>query len=199
MKRVALTGGIATGKSHVLRLFRQRGIPTIDADQVSRAVVDVGQPTYQLLRSRFGAGYFLANGQVNRTALGKFVFENQTARADLEAIVHPAVRGLIDKWFSRCSAVSNSNVAIAEIPLLFETKRAEAFDSVLVVSCPPDEQIRRIMKRDNLFAEDARKRLAAQLPISDKISAASWVIRTDRTEADTTQEVEQFCRSLQST
>ncbi len=199
MKRIALTGGIATGKSHVLRLFRQHGIPTLDADQVSRAVVDVSQPAYQLLRSRFGAGYFLDNGQLNRTALGKFVFENQTARADLEAIVHPAVRGLIDKWFFRCSGLITNNVAIAEIPLLFETKRTEAFDGVLVVSCPPNEQVRRIINRDNLSTEDAQKRLAAQLPISDKITAASWVIRTDGTEAYTAQQVERLCLSLQST
>jgi dephospho-CoA kinase len=199
MKRIALTGGIGTGKSQVLQLFRRRGIPTLDADQVSRAAVDMSQPSCELLRKRFGAKYFLPNGQVNRSALANLVFDDQSARIDLESIVHPVVRRLIDDWFKRCNNSAAHKFAIAEIPLLFETKRVEEFDGVLVVSCPPDEQISRIMKRDSLSSEAARKRLAAQLPIADKIAAASWVIRTDSTLADTARQVEQFSIGVQST
>ena len=199
MKRIALTGGIGTGKSHVLRLFRRSGTPTLDADQVSRAAVDMSQPSYDLLRKRFSATYFLPNGQINRSALANLVFDDESARTDLESIVHPVVRRLIDDWFVRCNNSAAHKFAIAEIPLLFETKRVEAFDGVLVVSCRPDEQISRIMKRDNLSSESARKRLAAQLPIADKIAAASWVIRTDSTLAETERQVEQFSLSFQST
>lgn len=198
MKRIALTGGIGTGKTHVLRLFRRNNIPTLDADQVSRAVVDISQPSYDLLRKRFGHEYFLPHGHVNRPALAKLVFDNQSARADLESIVHPVVRHFIDDWFTRCDDSGTHKFAIAEIPLLFETKRAEAFDGVLVVSCPPDEQVSRIMKRDGLSSEAAQKRLAAQLPIADKITAASWVIRTDGSLADTTRQVEQFSIAFQT-
>ena len=198
MKRIALTGGIGTGKTHVLRLLRRNGIPTLDADQVSRAVVDKSQPSCDLLRQHFGEKYFLANRQVNRPALAAYVFDNQSARAELESIVHPEVRRLIDDWFTRCNDSDTHKFAIAEIPLLFEAKRAEAFDGVLVVSCPPDEQINRIMKRDGLSLRAARKRLAAQLPIADKITAASWVIRTDSTLAATARQVEQFAIDFQS-
>ena len=198
MKRIALTGGIGTGKTHVLRLFRQHGIPTLDADQISRAVVDVGQPSYYLVRNRFEDDYFFANGQLNRALLAQLVFTNQTARADLEAIVHPAVRRLIDDWFTRCEDSGAHHIAIAEIPLLFETNRTEAFDEVVVVSCTPAKQISRVMKRDNLSEDEAQQRLAAQLPIADKITAASWVIRTDSTLAATARQVEQFAIDFQS-
>jgi len=199
MKRIALTGGIGTGKTHVLRLFRRNGIPTLEADQVSRAAVDMSQPSCALLRKRFGDEYFLPNGQVNRAALANLVFDDQSARTDLESIVHPVVRRLIDDWFTRCNNSATNEFAIAEIPLLFETKRAEAFDGVLVVSCPPDEQLRRIMKRDSLSLEDAQKRLLAQLPIAAKVATASWVIRTDTTLADTARQVEQFAITFEST
>ena len=198
MKRIALTGGIGTGKTHVLRLFRQHGIPTLDADQISRAVVDVGQPSYYLVRNRFEDDYFFANGQLNRALLAQLVFTNQTARADLEAIVHPAVRRLIDDWFTRCEDSGEHHIAIAEIPLLFETNRTEEFDEVVVVSCTPAKQISRVMKRDNLSEDEAQQRLAAQLPIADKMSASSWVIRTDGSNPATAKQVERFSIALQT-
>ena len=198
MKRIALTGGIGTGKTHVLRMIRRNGIPTLDADQVSRAVVDVGQPAHHALRQCFGDDYFLPNQQVNRPALAKLVFDNQTARAQLESIVHPVIRRLIDDWFARCADTTSNTVAIAEIPLLYETNRAEVFDNVIVVSCAPKVQVARIIKRDKLSAVDAQIRLAAQLPIMQKIAAASWVVRTDGTNIDTAQQVDRLCLALQT-
>ncbi len=192
MKRIALTGGIGTGKTYVLHEFRRHGIPTLDADQISSAVVDVSQPCYQQLRKRFDDDYFLPNDQLDRSALAKLVFENQNARADLEAIVHPAVRRLVDEWFTRCHDSGVSLLAIAEIPLLYETGRAEAFDDVVVVACESSTQVSRIMNRDNLSKEDAHNRLAAQLPIADKVAAASCVIRTDKSYADTALQVMRF-------
>tara|TARA_B100000029_G_scaffold499938_1_gene570975 strand:- start:306 stop:905 length:600 start_codon:yes stop_codon:yes gene_type:complete len=198
MQRIALTGGIGTGKTYVVRLFRRRGIPTLDADQVARAVVDISQPCYRLLRDRFEDRYFLPGGQIDRPALARLVFDDASARADLESIVHPEVRRLIDNWFTRCIDHGRHNLAIAEIPLLFETNRIQAFDGVLVVSCSPAEQLHRVMKRDGLPAEDARKRLAAQLPIADKISAATWVITTDSTKEPTALQVERFSKNFQN-
>ena len=197
MKRIALTGGIGTGKTHVLRMIRRNGIPTLDADQVSRAVVDVGQSAHHTLRQHFGDGYFLPNQQVNRAALAKLIFDNQAARAKLESIVNPAIRRLIDDWFARCADTTSATVAIAEIPLLYETNRAEMFDSVIVVSCAPKVQVARIIERDKLSAIDAQSRLAAQLPMAQKITAASWVVRTDGTDTETAQQVDRLCLALQ--
>ena len=198
MKRIALTGGIGTGKTHVLRMIRRNGIPTLDADQVSRAVVDVGHPAHHTLRQCFGDDYFLPNQQVNRPALAKLVFDNPAARAQLESIVHPVIRRLIDDWFARCADTNRNTVAIAEIPLLYETNRVEAFDNVIVVSCAPKVQVARIIKRDKLSTVDAQNRLAAQLPIMQKIAAASWVVRTDGTNIDTAQQVDRLCLALQT-
>ena len=198
MKRIALTGGIGTGKTHVLRMIRRNGIPTLDADQVSRAVVEVGQSAHHTLRQCFGDDYFLPNQQVNRPALAKLIFDNQAARAKLESIVHPAIRRLIDDWFARCADTTIATVAIAEIPLLYETNRAEKFDSVIVVSCAPKVQIARIIKRDKLSTIDAHSRLAAQLPMAQKITAASWVVRTDGTNTDTAQQVDRLCLALRN-
>ena len=198
MKRIALTGGIGTGKTHVLRMIRRNGIPTLDADQVSRAVVEVGQSAHHTLRQCFGDDYFLPNQQVNRPALAKLIFDNQAARAKLESIVHPAIRRLIDDWFARCADTTIATVAIAEIPLLYETNRAGKFDSVIVVSCAPKVQIARIIKRDKLSTIDAHSRLAAQLPMAQKITAASWVVRTDGTNTDTAQQVDRLCLALQN-
>ena len=198
MKRIALTGGIGTGKTHVLRMIRRNGIPTLDADQVSRAVVEVGQSAHHTLRQCFGDDYFLPNQQVNRPALAKLIFDNQAARAKLESIVHPAIRRLIDDWFARCADTTSATVAIAEIPLLYETNRAGVFDSVIVVSCAPKVQVARIIKRDKLSTIDAHSRLAAQLPMAQKITAASWVVRTDGTNTDTAQQVDRLCLALRN-
>ena len=198
MKRIALTGGIGTGKTHVLRMIRRNGIPTLDADQVSRAVVDLGQPAHHTLRQYFGDDYFLPNQQVNRPALANLIFDNQAARAKLESIVHPAIRRLIDDWFARCADTNRTTVAIAEIPLLYETNRAQMFDSVIVVSCAPKMQVTRVINRDKLSALDAQNRLAAQLPIAQKIAAASWVVRTDGTNTETAQQVDRLCLALQN-
>ena len=126
MLRVALTGGIGTGKSHVVRLLRRRAVPTIDADQLARAAVQPGQPATEALRARFEPGIFAADGSLDRPRLGRLVFADAAARAELEARVHPPVRRAIDAWFGRCAACTRAPFAIADIPLLFETARAGA-------------------------------------------------------------------------
>lgn len=196
MRRVALTGGIGTGKSHVISLLRQRSVPTIDADQVSRAVVEPGRPAHSALRSRFGDAIFDATDQLDRRALASIIFNDPVARTDLEAIVHPPVREAIDAWFRRCSETTASTFAIADIPLLFETGRADAFDHVVVVTCAPEVQVLRVMQRDQLTESEVRKRIAAQLPIEEKAALADWVVQTDGSFDDTARQVDAFCRAL---
>ena len=196
MRRVALTGGIGTGKSHVVGLLRQRSIPTIDADQVSRAVVEPGCPAYSALQSRFGDVIFDSTDHLDRHALASIVFNDPVARMDLEAIVHPPVREMIDAWFHRCTETTASSFAVADIPLLFETGRADAFDHVVVVTCDPKVQLARVMKRDHLPEPEVRKRIAAQLPIERKVTLADWVVQTNGSFDDTAQQVDLLCRAL---
>jgi dephospho-CoA kinase len=177
MVRAALTGGIATGKSFCLAAFTELGAATVDADLLARDAVAPGTPGLERVRERFGESLIRPDGTLDRPALGRIVFGDRVARADLEAIIHPEVYRRIREWSANVPA--GTRVAIADIPLLFETGHQHQFDRVIVCACEPGEQLRRIMHRDGLSAPEARARLAAQWPIDDKVARADFVIRTD--------------------
>ena len=187
MVRAALTGGIATGKSYCLRHFAELGVPVVDADRLAREAVSPGSPGLAAVVQHFGREVLLADGTLDRAAVGRIVFEDSRERAALEAIVHPEVYRRIREWFVNLPAASG--VAIADIPLLFETGHNHDFDAVIVAACRPDEQVRRVMARDGLSEHDARARLAAQWPIEEKARRADHVIWTDRTFADTDAQI----------
>jgi len=192
--RVALTGGIATGKSYCLGRFAELGAPTIDADALAREAVAPGTPGLRAVADRFGAGVLAADGLLDRAALGRLVFADSRARASLEAIIHPEVYRRIREWLSNLPAATA--VAIADIPLVFETGHNHDFDDVVVCACSPDEQIRRVMARDGLSEADARARLSAQWPIAEKVARASRVIWTDRGFDETDRQIADIYDSL---
>jgi dephospho-CoA kinase len=194
MVRLALTGGIATGKSGVLRLLQARGLPTIDSDVLAREAVAPGTEGLRAVVDRFGTGVLDRDGALNRRALAATVFADAEARGDLEAIVHPAVYSGIRRWLE--SLPPETSVAVADIPLLYETGHQGDFDRVLVVACPPDEQLRRVMARDAASAADARARLAAQWPIADKVARADDVIWTTGTHDETARQVDELIGKL---
>lgn len=187
MLRVALTGGIATGKSYCTGAFARLGVPVIDADVLAREAVAPGTRGLQAIATRFGEGVFAPDGALDRAALGRIVFGNSRARSDLESIVHPEVYRRIREWFA--NQPMGTRLAIADIPLLFETGQQHEFDAVIVCACQPAEQIRRIVERNRLSEADARARIAAQLPIGEKVSRADHVIWTDGGFADTDAQV----------
>jgi len=176
MLRVALTGGIATGKSYVAQRLRQAGVPVVDADVIAREVVARGTPGLRAIVGRFGPAVLDEGGGLNRPALAAIVFSDSAARRDLEAIVHPAVRAGIDRFLAAVPPATP--VAVADIPLLFETGRAGEFDAVVVAACPPAMQIERVMARDAATRAQAEQRVAAQWPIDDKVRRADYVIDT---------------------
>ena len=194
MLRAALTGGIATGKSFCLGIFAALGAATIDADLLAREAVMPGTPGLARVAERFGTGVLREDGSLDRAALGRVVFADRAARADLEAIVHPDVYRRSGEWFANLPA--GIRLAIADIPLLFETGHQHQFETVIVCACDPAEQIRRIMARDTLSAPEARARLAAQWPIDEKVARADHVIRTDGTQEETRERVAEVYRLL---
>ena len=196
MLRVALTGGIATGKSHCLARFAALGVPVIDADVLARAAVEPGSPGLAAVVSRFGPSVLRPDGTLDRAELGRVVFADPSARADLEAIVHPEVYRRIRDWFA--ALPPDTAVAIADIPLLFETGHERDFDRVIVCAAEPDVQVRRVMRRDRLSEAEARARVAAQRPIGEKIARADYVVRTDGTFAETDAQVETVAASLRA-
>ena len=186
--RVALTGGIATGKSHVRAAFDRLGVPTIDSDTLARDAVAPGSPGLQAVVERFGGHVLDASGALDRRKLGDVVFADPEARKTLEAIVHPEVRVATERWLASIDAARHP-YAIADIPLLYEVGRDTDFEAVIVVACDPAAQLRRVMHRDHLSEDDARRRIAAQIPIDEKARRADYVIRTDGTLDDTERQV----------
>ena len=188
VRRIALTGGIATGKSHVLARFEALGVPTIDADVLAREAVAPGTPGLSAVVDRFGRDVLDANGALDRQQMAKLVFADPDARKALEAIIHPHVRQATDQWFASLEPHQHP-YAIADIPLLYEVGREQDFDSVIVAACDPEAQMRRVMKRDGISEAEARQRLAAQLPIDEKVRRADYVIRTDGSFEETDRQI----------
>jgi len=197
--RVALTGGIATGKSYCAARLVALGAPLVDADVLARDVVSSGTPELAAVVARFGGRVLSADGTLDRAALAEVVFRDPEARADLEAIVHPGVYARTNAWFAELEQQAEPPlVAIASIPLLYETGRVADFDRVVVVACPPEVQLARLMARDQLSVEDARLRVAAQWPIDDKVRRADHVIDTSGTFDATNQQVDEVWTRLTS-
>ncbi len=195
--RVALTGGIATGKSYCAARLAALGAPVIDADVLARDAVTPGTPGLAAVAARFGAGVLAPTGDLNRAALASIVFANPAARADLEAIVHPVVYRGIRQWFDDLeSRGPGATVAVASIPLLYETRREDDFDQVVVAACTHQQQIDRLMARDALSLADARARLASQWPIEEKARLADYVIDTSGTFEETDRQVEAVWQKL---
>ncbi len=197
MLRVALTGGIATGKSHVRAEFERLGIPTIDSDALAREAVALGTPGLAAVVERFGRDVLAPSGVLDRQKLASIVFMDPAARRDLEAIVHPAVRAATESWFDSLDP-ARYTLAIADIPLLYEVGRDRDFDVVIVTAVDPETQVRRVIDRDGISEEETRQRLAAQLPIDEKVRRADFVIQTDGAFEETAEQVRRVLDQLQA-
>jgi dephospho-CoA kinase len=197
MLKVALTGGIATGKSYVLDRFRERGVPCLDADELAHEATSAGSDATAAIAARFGHDILGPDGSVDRVKLAPIVFADPGARKELEAIVHPAVYRALSAAIGALESRGDARVVIADIPLLFETGAEKQFDRVIVTSCPPAVQISRLLER-GLSETAARQRVAAQWPIDEKALRGDFVIRTDATFAETDRQVDQVLKALQS-
>ena len=198
MRRIALTGGIATGKSHVRARFEELGVPTIDSDTLARQAVAAGSAGLAAVVARFGSSVVDSQGQLDRRRMADIVFSDPQARKALESIIHPEVQRQTNAWFASLDAWRHP-FAIADIPLLYEVNRERDFDAVIVAACHPDTQLRRLVERDGLSEADARRRIDAQLPIEHKVERADFVIRTDGSLDDTNQQVDALAQQLAKT
>ena len=133
MLRIGLTGGLATGKSHVRVRVATIGLPTIDADTIAREVVRPGEPAWRDIRQRFSNDIWKTDGSLNRAALASIIFSDEAARKDLEDILHPRVYSVIRNWLNELALARIHRAAVAEIPLLYETGHDDDFDKVIVV------------------------------------------------------------------
>jgi len=173
--RVGLTGGIASGKSTAAKFFGALGVPILDSDQVARDVVEPGQPPLERLVERFGRKILTPDGHLDRPALRDIVFADPKARADLEALTHPAIGAAMEAR----SAAAGGPYQILVIPLLVEKNLAAHVDRVLVVDCDEELQIRRLRDRDGSTPEQVQAILRAQAPRAARLKAADDVIHND--------------------
>jgi dephospho-CoA kinase len=194
MVLAALTGGIATGKSYCLARFAALGAQVIDADRLARDAVARDTRGLAAVVDRFGPEILQPDGTLDRSALGRIIFADDGARADLEAIVHPEVYRRIREW--SVNLPSDTSVAIADIPLLFETGHHHDFDTVIVCACDPEEQVRRLMARNGLTRAEAQARIAAQWPIEEKVARADHIIRTDGSYSETDRQIANVLETL---
>lgn len=184
--RVGLTGVLGSGKSTVLGMFRRLGAVTMDADAVARECLKKGTPSYRRIVRRFGESILGRGGRIERPALARRVFTNAAGRRALEGIVHPAVKRRLER---RLSSLPRGRVAVCEVPLLYEAGLERMFDKVVVVSAPERTRRRRLKAGRSLGGAEARRREAAQWPLSRKCGRADAVIENRGNKALTRRHV----------
>jgi dephospho-CoA kinase len=185
MLDVGLTGGIASGKSTVARLLMEKGAFHVDFDLLAHEVEEPDRPAWKAIVAAFGKGILQGDRTIDRARLGAIVFQDREQLQTLNRIVHPAV---YEAWTHRRSVIAGRNpsaIVLADVPLLMEGGMESLFDLVLLVYVSPEEQIRRLMTRNGYSEEEARLRLAAQIPIGDKVSRADIVLDNGGTLEET--------------
>ena len=195
---VGLTGGIASGKSSVARIFRELGAWIIDADQLAREIVEPGTPGWQEVVETFGREYLLPDGSLDRKKLAKRVFSHPEDKAKLEAIIHPKVLELRKERTRKILEKDPQALIVFEVPLLIEKGLHHRVDKVVVVWVPRETQIQRLMERDGLTWEEAEERLKNQMDLDEKVKFAHYVIDNSRTLEETRRQVEALYRELKT-
>ena len=197
MRVAGITGGIATGKSTVADMFVERGAVRIDADHLAHAAVAPGEPAYQQVIAQFGSEFVRPDGTLDRRALGALVFRDSEARRRLETIIHPYVtQGIQQQLSDLRGRPCPPQLVVVEIPLLFEVGLEWLVDVTITVSAEQPTQLQHLTVRTGLSSDEARLRIAAQMPVQEKEQRANYVIRTDGTLESVQQQVAHIWREL---
>ncbi|MCP3025469.1 dephospho-CoA kinase [Halobacillus sp. A5] len=188
---IGLTGSIATGKSTVSKMFNEFHIPVVDADVISREVVEIGEPAYEKIVQHFGVKVLNTDRTLDRKRLGSIVFKDKELRNQLNEIIHPEVRKQMLK--QRDYYLDQGEKAVVlDIPLLFESRLTHFADRTLVVYVDEDTQLERLMKRDGSTREEAQERIRSQISIEEKAGRADKVIDNSQTIEDTFTQLKQI-------
>jgi len=194
--RVGLTGGIASGKSTVARTFAALGATVIDADEIAHRLIDPGAAAHDRVVETFGREVLRGDGSIDRGRLGRIVFSDPQRRKQLEAILHPLIRTEAEARIARETRLG-SRIAISNAALLVEAGLYRDYDRLVVTHCDTAVQIERLMNRDRMSEEDARARIAAQMPAAEKIKVAHYTIDTGDGFAQTEMRARAVYRHLQ--
>ena len=194
MKVCGFTGGVGMGKSTAARFLRERGAQIADTDEIARRLVQPDRPALAEIQQVFGPKMISPGGQLRRDELAKIVFADPAARAKLEAILHPRIR---EQWLAQIEAWrgENHSLAVVVIPLLFETRAEPHFDKIICVACSGAAQRERLLAR-GWTPEQIRQRIAAQMPVEQKIARADFVVWTDGAPEAHARQVERIFKGL---
>lgn len=199
MLRIGLTGGIGSGKSTVASLLKERGALIIDADAISRQLMQPGEKTLNEVVQAFGQEILTEQGELDRAALASIVFNDEDARHQLNAIVHPAVRDRSKKIAAEAlKDTSFSGVIIEDIPLLTETGQASSFDGVIVVETTEEIRMDRLVNQRGMSQKDAYDRIRAQATDEQRRAIATWVIDNSGSREETERQVEKIWAEVQN-
>jgi dephospho-CoA kinase len=193
MRRVAVTGGIGSGKSAVSAMLAEHGAVVIDSDVLAREVVAPGTPGLAAVVEEFGPEILTTDQALDRPAMGRLVFADPAARARLEAIIHPLVRAMAAQIESTAGA---GTVVVHDIPLLVETGQQDGFDTVVVVDAPPEVQVARLTAQRGMSEAEARSRIAAQASRDQRLAVADHVVTNDGSLAELRATVDELWEDL---
>jgi dephospho-CoA kinase len=194
--RVGLTGGIATGKTTVARTFAALGATVIDADEIAHSLLERGAAAHERVVEAFGRDILRGDGSVDRARLGRIVFADADRRRLLESILHPLIRAEGEARIVRQTR-SGSRIAVSNAALLVEAGLYREYDRLVVTHCAPEVQVERLVVRDGMPEEQARARIAAQMPSAEKIRVAHYTIDTGDGFAQTEMRARAIYRHLQ--
>lgn len=180
MLKVGLTGSIAVGKTFVCAVFRELGCHVLDADKVARDVVESGTPGLKRIVEEFGEDILADDGRLDRIKMAGIVFADEERRLLLNSIIHPLVFEVQDRWLSEREVEDPNGIAIVDAALMIESGGYKRFDQLIVVWCEPDIQLQRLKDRNRLPEAEARKRIASQMPQSEKKRSADHLIDTSK-------------------
>lgn len=192
---LGLTGGIASGKSTVSRVFKAAGYPVVDADVIARRIVEPGRPALARIVQAFGPQVLREDGKLNRAKLGEIVFSNPRRLEALNQINRPYLRAAINQALAQAKA-GGASIVVGDIPLLYEADYADAFDGIAVVTVNPDVQLARLMTRDGLTEVEAKDRIASQIPLAKKAALADFVIDNNGKSEATIAQAKALIRQL---
>lgn len=191
MPLIALTGGIASGKSTIAARLAEHGAVVVDADQIVREVQSPGSPVLEAIAEQFGAEVIHEDGSLDRAALGARVFGDDAALARLNGIVHPAVRDESARRFAAALAAEPEPVVVYDVPLLVEARVDDPWDLIVVADAPADVRVRRLIELRGMAEDAARARIAAQVSDADRRAIADIVIDTSGAIEETLRQVDQ--------
>jgi dephospho-CoA kinase len=197
---IGLTGGIATGKSFIAKLFQEYGVKILDADLVGRKLLEPHKPCWQALENEFGEVFFDAENRVNRPALRKAIFSDEVIRNTINSLFHPLIRdGIaqeIEKYIHKFHVVGSPELIVVEVPPLFESGWMADFDTVIVVAADKETCIQRVMTRDGVTRAESEAAIRVQMPLGEKVELADMVIDNNGDVEGARRQVEHILQEL---